>query len=197
MSAETSSLNVRRLHRLASGVLGGFGVLHLANHWFAPLGPDRHSAVQSLLRWLYRNPVTEPVLLLGVVTQVVTGVMLWYQTRPQPSCVQPRFCKWRRWSGMFLGFFLVAHTSAALVQRFVVGLDTNFYWAAGVLRWPLVLWFVPYYCLGVMSFFVHVGAACMPRRVNVWGFAGAISCVVILGGLAGWFSVFEIPAEYR
>lgn len=196
MSAKPS-IDVRKLHRGSRYLLGGFGLLHLFNHWFTPLGPAWHSTVQNVLRWLYRNPVVEPVLLVSIVVQACTGAALWYQTRPRPGAVTPALRKWRRWTGAYLTFFLVAHGSAALVQRYVIGLESNFYWAAAVLRWPLVLWFVPYYVLGILSFVVHLGAAISPRRVNAWAFVGAVSCVVVIGGLAGWFTTFELPAEYR
>jgi hypothetical protein len=182
---------------MTSALLGAFGVLHLANHWFTPLGPHWHLEVQAVLRWLYRNPIVEPVLLGSILVQVATGTILWYETRAHKGAAQPALRKWRRWSGAYLAFFLVAHTTAALVQRYVVALDSNFYWAAAVLRWPLALWFVPYYSLGIMSFVVHVAAAVSPRRVNAWACVGALSCVVIIGGLSGWFATFEIPTEYR
>lgn len=172
-------------------------MLHLANHWATPFGPASHQALQRALRVLYQNPVSEPLLMLCIVAQAVTGVWLWRQTRPRPDTIQPRLRKYRRWSGAYLAFFLVAHTSAALVQRFVIGLDSNFYWAAAVLRWPLVLWFVPYYTLGIVSFSVHVGAAVWPKRVNSFALLGLVSSVVIIGGLAGWFTPFELPPEYR
>lgn len=192
-----SPLTVRRAHRATSLVLVIFGVLHLANHWVTPWGPAAHLTVQRLLRVLYQHPVSESLLVSCIAAQALTGVWLWFQTRPRPGATQPRLRKYRRWSGAYLAFFLVAHTSAAFVQRFVVGLDTNFYWAAGVLRWPLVLWFVPYYTLGVVSFCVHVGAAAWPKRVNSLAIVGLVSSVVIIGGLAGWFTAFELPPEYR
>lgn len=154
-------------------------------------------AAQRVLRWLYQNPVGELLLMLAILCQAASGLKLWRETRPRPGVSQPRLRKYRRWSGAYLAFFLVAHTSAALIQRFVVGLEPNFYWAAAVLRWPIVLWFVPYYCLGILSFFVHVGAAVWPRRVNSFAVVGAVSCLLIIGGLAGWFTSFELPAEYR
>lgn len=193
----SSSLSARRIHRSTSLALGIFGGLHLANHWLTPWGPASHQTVQRALRVLYQNPVSEPLLVLCIVVQAATGVWLWRQTRPRPDQVQSRLRKYRRWSGAYLAFFLVAHTSAALVQRFVVGLDSNFYWAAAVLRWPLVLWFVPYYTLGIVSFCVHVGAAVWPKRVNSFAVFGLVSSVVIIGGLAGWFTAFEFPPDYR
>jgi hypothetical protein len=201
MTATTTShaapITARRVHRTSAFVLGTFGLLHLANHWVTPWGPEAHLAVQRALRWLYQNPVSEPLLLLAIACQAATGVMLWRETRPRLGVTQPRLRKFRRWSGAYLTFFLVAHTSAALIQRFLIGSDSNFYWAAAVLRWPLVLWFAPYYSLGIFSFFVHVGAAVWPKRLNAFALVGALSCVVIIGGLAGWFTSFEFPAEYR
>ncbi len=197
ITSVTAPLTARKLHRLSALVLTTFGFLHLGNHWLTPLGPATHGAVQRVLRWIYQNPVCEPLLLLSIALQAVTGVALWLQTRPRPGVEQPLLRKYRRWSGAYLSFFLVAHTAAALIQRWVVGLDSNFYWAAGVLRWPLAVWFVPYYTLGILSFFVHVGAALWPKRVNTFVLLGTVSCVVIIGGLAGWFTHFEVPAEYR
>ena len=98
----------------------------------------------------------------------------------------------------------MAHTAAALVQRFVVGLDTNFYWAAAVVRTqPFVYFFVPYYLLAVASSSVHLRYALrrrFPLRTNtaaLWfGLGGALGSWILLG-LMGLSVDFEIPPAYR
>jgi succinate dehydrogenase/fumarate reductase cytochrome b subunit len=181
-----------RVHLTAARWVAGFGVLHLLNHLLIPFGPETYAAGQAWVRWLYRTPVVEPLLVGLVVSQAASGLRLLWLTRHHP-----RPNRWQRWSGAFLSFFLVAHTAAALVQRWVVGRETNFYWAAAVLAFPTALFFVPYYTLGVTSFMIHLGIAMRRGPVRYWLAAGLGLSVLIIAGLSGWFAPVEVPIEYR
>jgi hypothetical protein len=226
----------RSAHRFSALVIGAFSVLHLSNHLLTPFGPGVHRAAQEWLRGAYRGPVLEPLLFFAVLTQTLSGLRLWAETRGNPAL------RWQRRSGLFLSFFLLVHSTAALVQRFVAGLDTNFYWAASVLAWPLCLAIIPYYVLAIVSLFVHVGlvscnnsyrhkcrgsaqeqsgstggnsAALIPMGCGIsvsnfgdralvtrrWSLRlavvlGLLVSLIVIGGLLGAFTSFELPAEY-
>ena len=73
---------------------------------------------------------------------------------------------------------------------------------------PILLFYVPYYFLGVFAFFVHV--ACIHRqKIMALGWnvsadkhatlimaAGAIIGILILAGFTGFFQGLSIPDEY-
>lgn len=182
----------RLVHVTSARWVAGFGAIHLLNHLLIPFGPETYAAGQELARWLYRTPVVEPLLIALVVSQAISGLRLLWLTRHHP-----RQNRWQRWSGAYLSFFLIMHTSAALVQRWVVGRDTNFYWAAAVLAFPTAVFFIPYYTLGVTSLLVHLGIAMRRGPVRYWFFAGLGLSLWIIAGLSGWFTPVDIPIEYR
>jgi hypothetical protein len=181
----------RRTHRFSAILIGTFGVLHLCNHPVVAAGAEAHQALMDLLRHLYRTPVAELALYVAIGAQVVSGWTLFRQTRGARG-----ERRWRRYSGAFLSFFLVAHGLAAQYQRHVVGLDSNAYWAAAVLVWPWALWFVPYYMLGVTSFTVHLGPVFGVRAARSALLGGGLAAVIILG-LSGAFHPMLIPAPYQ
>jgi hypothetical protein len=181
----------RRAHRVSALLLGTFGVLHLANHPFALAGPSVYQSLLDGLRHVYRTPLAEALLYTAIGVQVVTGGLLFRRSRAAGGEL-----RWRRYSGAFLSFFLVAHALAAQYQRHIVGLDSNVYWAAAVLVWPWALWFVPYYLLGVCSFVVHV-AGVLGLRARWAALLGIALGAATIAGLAGIFHPVEIPAAYR
>jgi hypothetical protein len=106
-----------------------------------------------VLRNVYRNPVMEICLLLAVGVQIMSGIKLWI---PKRKTVTSTFDKLQLWSGMYLAFFFIIHISAVLAGRFLLQLDTNFYFGvAGLNTFPLSFFFIPYYSLAIFSFFVH------------------------------------------
>jgi hypothetical protein len=147
---------LRRLHRGSAAVVGVFAFLHLFNHLALAAGSDVHLLVMSGLRSLYRATLIEPLLLLLVLTQVVTGIML---ALPRLNGMVARR-DGQLLSGLFLSAFLFIHVSAILWGRINQGLDTNLWFgAAGFQVWPWQLFFVPYYGLAIIAFATHVGFA--------------------------------------
>lgn len=187
----STRLDANRLHRLSALLVGGFALLHVLNHLFVLGGPALHQQVMELLRLLYRSPPAEALLYGAIAAQVTTGWVLF--TRARGARGEAR---WRRYSGAYLGFFMVAHGLAAQYQRHFVGLDSNFYWAAAVLEWPPVLWYAPYYTLGLVSLVVHIGCVLRVRAAHSALLGVALSAVVI-AALGGLLYPIEIPAAYR
>lgn len=161
--------------------------------------------VMDTLRLVYRNIIVESILLLAVVVQIISGIKLFFATKKSGSF----FRKLQIWSGLYLAFFLIMHVSAILVGRFVLNVDTNFYYgAAGLNIFPLNLFFIPYYTLAILSFFGHIaGIHFMKMKQDVLGMSpkkqsqviliiGVIILITILFGMTNGFQWFEIPAEY-
>lgn len=153
---------IQSIHRSSAFIVGLFILLHLSNHSVAAFGIDTHIQVMATLRLFYQNIIAEIILVAAILTQVGTGAYFLFKNK------NLRKTKWRKWqvySGAYLLFFLLAHTSALLFYRLGLGIDTNFYIGAGPLVGAdyIVYFFVPYYFLGMMSFWVHM--ACVLRRV--------------------------------
>jgi succinate dehydrogenase/fumarate reductase cytochrome b subunit len=198
---------LRRIHRSSAVIIMIFALLHISNHLFAISGVADHIAVMNSLRVIYRNPFVEILLLGAVVAQIVTGLRLFWTGRNQRSS----FFDWvQAFSGLYLAFFLVIHVSAVLVERNVFRLDSNFYFAAaGLLRFPLFLFFVPYYFLSVAAIFTHLGCglrrAMMARRAEGLGsrmaylmmLMGIIFAGLIVAIFSGLFYEIVLPTEYR
>lgn len=186
----------RRLHRAAAGVLAVFLAVHIANHLAALGGVDVHVQFMERARRVYRQPVVETVLLLGVVLQALSGLRMVWTGRHRRRGALARL---QAVSGAYLALFLVIHVTAVLAGRAIGGLDTNFYFAAAGLHvWPFVLFFAPYYFLAVAALFVHVGCALRrgPALVAWMSGAGIVVAALIVAVLMGAMVPVAIPATY-
>jgi len=123
--------------------------------------------------------------------------------------IQDGFDRLHIYTGLYLAFFLTLHPIAIFVGRYYLAVDTNFWYGAmGLNHFPEVLFFIPYYFLGVFAFFAH--AACIHRQKIIalgWNVAadrhakvilvvGAIIGLLILAGFTGFFQGLPIPDEY-
>ena len=108
-----------------------------------------------------------------------------------------------------LAFFLIAHVSAVLFGRVVLGLDTNFYFAAAGFHGPMFpFFFAPFYFMGLVALFTHIGCAAYwqsqgrPHAVRTFLLVGpivaggAVALLIVLM-LAGMVFPVEIPAQYK
>jgi len=197
---------MKKIHYISGITITIFVVLHLFNHVYSLFGAAAHIELMNDLRILYRNAVSETILIFAVVVQVVSGAKLFLQKRKSAKTF---FDNLQIWSGCYLAFFLVFHLSAVLIGRYILDLDTNFYFgAAGLNTFPLNLFFVPYYTLAITSFFGHISAIHSKKmESNFIGLEpakqsaiilifGMVLAVVILYGLTNGFSGIEIPKAY-
>lgn len=187
----------KKIHRTLAIALAAFIVSHLLVHLTALFGPDAHTKALNFVRVAYGHPVLETVLVLTIVTQMVTGAS------------RLRFRGVNGWaraqviSGLYILFFLAIHASAAIYAHNVIGLDTDFYWAAGSLHFtPIKFGFSVYYFLAVLAIFTHLAAALhfgWPNAsrvlVNALPPAGVIVGLSIILIFSGAFYTIEIPPE--
>ncbi len=142
---------VRRIHRGNAILLSVFIAAHVCVNLSAWGGADLHRSWNGAARAIYQMPVVEAVLVLAVLAQVVTGLSV-ARARKRADLAT--------WSGLYLALFLLVHTSAAIGTRRIVGLDTDYDWAAGSLTFGAVgVGFTLYYGLAVVSLCVHLGTA--------------------------------------
>ena len=199
-------MNTKKLHYFSGITLSLFIGVHLFNHLTALFGISLHMQVMAALRLVYRNAIVETILLLAVLFQVISGIQLVRQIRKHTSGFYPKL---QIYTGLYLAFFLVAHTVATVWQgRQVLQLDTNFYYAAVVVNaLPATLFFMPYYFLAVMSVFGHIAAIHVQKtqhlsstraqkQARVVLIVGVVIGVLILVGLQESYQGIEIPKEY-
>lgn len=200
-------MNIRTLHYVSGIVLSLFIGVHLCNHVWAIFGIEQHISLMENLRWVYRNIFVEVVLLAAVVVQVVSGITLVRKRRGTPKL------GWDRWhigSGLYLAFFLLLHTSAVVMGRWVLHLDTNFYFgAAGMNAFPTCLFFIPYYTLAIMALTIHIAAIHHQKMAhNILGwtphrqslgivFAGMVVTFLVLWGMTQGFGGVVVPQAYQ
>jgi hypothetical protein len=199
-------MNIKRLHYFSGLFLVIFIGLHLVNHFFSIWGADKHIEMMQTLRHLYRNPVFEIPLLAAVCVQIISGIKL---VRTNQKLIKTNFDRLQIWTGFYLALFLVIHVSAVMVGRFVLQLDTNFYFGvAGLNSFPFSLFFIPYYGLAILSIFGHVAAIhARKMKLTIWSFSpqfqsifilviGLLLTISIFYGLTNHFKGVVIPSEY-
>lgn len=200
-------MQLKSLHYFSAIVLTLFIGLHLFNHAVSLLGVDAHLSMMDTLRPIYRNVVSETILLLAVALQVFTGLRM---ARTSLKSAVTFFEKLQVWTGLYLALFFVIHLSAVMGGRWILGLDTNLYFGvAGLNTFPFNLFFVPYYGLAIFSFFGHIAAIHNKKMTQSFmGFTpkaqsigmlifGAVFTLAVLYGLTNGFQGITIPSEYN
>ena len=115
------------LHRSSAVIIALFALFHIANHAAAVAGVEAHIQLMDNLRQVYRLPLVEALLIGCVLFQVCSGL---YFVIRRFGERHDFFDRLQAISGCYLAFFLLVHVSAVLFGRALLGLDTNFYYAA-------------------------------------------------------------------
>jgi len=192
-------IEAKQAHRNLAMFIGLFLLAHFAAHFVALDGIATQDAVLQLGRAAYRIPVVEIALVTVLALQVALGIALLRRISKRP-----RKDFWHRVqfaSGCYLAYFVVMHTAAALISRLALGLDTNFYWAAGTLVLdPLRYGFAPYYVLAVTALAAHWLAALHFRSPRPWHAAalalGPLAGLAIIVAYGGAIYSIELPPEH-
>ncbi|TGM58520.1 hypothetical protein [Leptospira adleri] len=200
-------MTIKKIHYVSGLTISVFIGLHLFNHFMSFWGPAAHISTMETIRLVYRNVFVETLLLLAVLTQIVSGIRLFIRKRTE---VYGPFDRLQIFTGLYLALFLVIHLSAVMTGRFVLRLDTNFYFgAAGLNTFPFNLFFIPYYSLAMISVFGHVAAVhknkmkrsvlgASPGQQAVWILIfGFVLSGILIYGLTNRFNGFQIPKEYK
>ena len=189
----------RQAHRQVAAFLSLFLAVHFATHFAALGGIAAQDLVLQAGRPIYRIPVIEIALVAALAIQVFLGIHLlrriWH-SKTKDAWHWAQFA-----SGCYLAYFIIQHTTAALVSRLGFGLDTNFYWAAGTLTLePLRYGFAPYYTLVVMALTTHLIAALHFRGAKAWHapalILGPLAGLVIILAYGAAFYEIELPPAY-
>lgn len=186
-------------HRTLAAFLLVFIAVHFASHFAAIASIAGQSATRQATGLIYHFPLIEAGLVAGLAAQVALGITL---LRRIARRKRKGAWHWLQFaSGAYLAIFIVNHTASAVITRLIIGIDTNFYWAAGTLLLaPLKYGFAPYYALAVTGLWSHLIAALHFRRPARWhAFAlmlGPIAGCGIVAAYAGIIYPVELPREY-
>jgi hypothetical protein len=197
---------LRGWHGLSALVVGIFLLVHMGNHVIGLAGQNFHIGYMTWARAFYRNPFVETCLLSLLAWQLGSGMTMvvrsWGSRRGGVAWLQAL-------SGLYLALFLCVHVGAVLLGRAVLGLDTDFrFAAAGFHVPPWHFFFAPYYFLAVASLFAHVGCAVYWAFETNWpklgrpalamiGSIGLIAGALFDLSLAGELFPVDIPTSYR
>jgi hypothetical protein len=199
-------MTLRKFHALSAILIAAFACLHIANHLVGLSGAAEHIAYMEQARSIYRIPLVELALLGCVAFQIASGLTFVMRGWGRRHGLVPWL---QAISGAYLSFFLVIHVGAVLAGRGLLGLDTNFYFAAaGFHVTPFQFFFAPYYFLAVVALFTHLGCAAYwraqdrPRAARVLVVAvpvvvGTVASLLIVLSLAGALFPLQVPAEYK
>jgi hypothetical protein len=199
-------MTTRNLHYFSGLTISVFVGLHLLNHVWSIFGAEAHIGMMHSLRLFYRNLFVETVILIAVLVQIFSGLKLFIKSR---KTVTDKLDWLHIWSGLYLAAFFVIHVSAVLAGRFLLRLDTNFYFGvAGLNSFPFNLFFIPYYGLAIISFFGHIASVHskkMKRQLFGWTPRGQALFILVFGllltlvifyGLTNRFRGVAIPEEF-
>lgn len=206
-------MTMRKFHKTNAMILIVFAALHIGNHMFLVAGPQVYNKVQDVVNNIYRLPVIEPLLIFFICSQAFIGLFLVIRSLRQ----KPKRPFWRRdfWekvqiiSGLVFFYFIAEHLWALGLVRWFTTLKTDFYWPASVMNdAPFVYYFTPYYFLGVLALFTHIGIglrygaldAGRGKLGNAIAFTamiiGALCGLVIVLSLAGVFYNIHLSDEW-
>lgn len=200
-------MTIKKIHYISGLTITIFIALHLFNHSWSIFGAEKHIKLMNLFRLFYRNIFIETILLIAIVIQIISGIKLFIRNRKTATTY---FEKIQIWSGMYLAIFFIIHLSAIFIGRYILHLDTNFYFGvAGLNTFPYNLFFVPYYGLAILSFFGHIASIHNKKMIKVvLGLTpkkqsnailifGAVFTVIVFCGLTNLFHGVSIPKEYN
>ncbi|WP_252271633.1 hypothetical protein [Pseudomonas subflava] len=189
------------LLRVAHGVSGAlvalFIAFHLFNHLLSLAGPEVHAVLMERGRQVYRAPLVEPLLVIALLFQVVTGLQLAWRWSTRGGDFQRMF---QLASGVFLAVFILGHLNAVFVfARLWAGIETDWAFATGaptgLIMDPWSIRLLPHYALGVFFVLAHLGSGLrvvllahgVARRTadRLWwlgaGAAALVSLAILLG----------------
>ncbi len=136
---------------------------HIANHlaglWNGPV----HIEIMNAVRRVYRDDIVQPMLLMLIGFQILTGTVLVGRRLRMPSDFLGTI---QTMSGVYVGVYFLAHMTAVFAARYA-GTDTNWSWLTRPHDSMLVslsnLRLLAHYWVGPIAIVTHV--ACGLRMV--------------------------------
>jgi hypothetical protein len=135
-----------------------FLVWHLANHVLAIWSLDTNKQAMELLRVWYRADLVQPVLIVLLGWQLVTGLRLLWAKVARAGDV---YSSIQTATAVYLLVYIPSHLIAVFILgRWFLGVDTTFAWASGAPSGLLLdAWnvrLIPHYSLAVLFVISHL-----------------------------------------
>lgn len=199
-SKQVTARQAKQAHLRVAVFLLIFLSVHFATHFSALGGVGAHTAALGWARLYYQFALVEIALVAALAGQIALGFRLLGTIRKRKIKGGWHWVQFL--SACYLAYFIIQHTIAALVTRLGMGLDTNFYWAAGTITLvPIRYYFVPYYTLAVTAIVSHLIAALHFRGPRKWHapalLAGPVIGITFVIGFGGFFEPVDLPQAYR
>jgi len=194
---------VKSIHYISGVIILLFIAIHLFNHILVFNGNEAHIAFMKAARVVYRNDFVETMLLMCIGVQVMSGVFLIYKKWNSQNSLLDQL---QLFSGLFLFYFLIAHTAAVFYCRVVLKLDSNLYFgASGLNNKPLYFYFIFHYGFAILAVFVHIGCVHHKRTAQRMSLRQRyVQTVIIMmtGAMLATVILYRmmhvtIPVEYR
>lgn len=191
-----------KIHYYAGLIMAFFIGLHLLNHTMILISEEMYISFMDFARKIYRNPVSETLLMTAILVQVFSGIKLFRKKWAQKRNL---FDKLRLFSGLYFTYFLITHTAAVLAGRYYFGLDTNLYFGASVVNmYPALLFYIFHYGLAVFAFFAHIGSLhyvkiqryVSEKAARNHGYLFLITGILIAFLIVGKLMTVDVPDEY-
>lgn len=148
--------------RVAHGICGSIAALyvlfHIINHLFGLIGSEAHATVMDIGRVVYRSPFVEPLLVMVMLFQMVSGLRLvWIWTETS----QDRYRIYQLASGVFMSVFILGHMNSVFIfARTFLAIPTDWAFATGLptglIQDPWNIRLIPHYALGVFFVLTHL-----------------------------------------
>ncbi|NUT77264.1 hypothetical protein HNO86_19655 [Pseudomonas sp. C1C7] len=148
--------------RVAHGVCGAIAALyvlfHITNHLFGLVSPQAHGAVMDIGRTVYRASFIEPLLVMVMLFQIVSGLRLVWTGS---ETTLDRYRVFQLSSGVFMSVFILGHMNSVFIfARTYLGIPTDWAFAAGLptglIADPWNIRLLPHYALGVFFVLAHL-----------------------------------------
>ena len=199
-------MTLKTAHALSGTVIAFFFIFHLMNHLVGIIGVDAHIQLMETLRTVYRNTVVESVLMCALSFQVFSGVKFAFSGWKTRKGIIP----WvQASSGLYLAFFFLNHVGSVMAGRYIMQLDTNYYFAiTGIHVAPFQYFFIPYYFIAIVAVFAHMGCGLfwplhkvssrLARHLIVFMVVmGFVCSLLVTMAMSGTFYSIEVPDEYK
>lgn len=152
-----TSAALRVAHGICGAVTTLFILFHLFNHLTGLMGAETHEAVADIGRKVYRAAAVEPLLILAMFFQVISGLRLAWTWSEN---AEDKYRMFQVASGVCIGMFALCHMNSVFIMaRTILDIPTDFVFATGggkMIPNPWAIRLLPHYSLGAFFVLAHL-----------------------------------------
>ncbi len=190
----------RVVHGITAAVIVFYIAFHVINHVFFLASSETYNAVQHIGATVYRNPIVQPILVLLLLLQTITGMRLFWHWSGKRGDV---FRSFQLAAGLYLAVYVIGHLDSVFVYaRSYLNTPSDWAFAVGapdgIIHGAWNIRLLPHYLLGVFFVLGHLASGArgillahgVGRRVVDRGWiltvsASMILAIVIVLGMSG------------